>query len=165
MKVAAEQSVGQRAKAGREGCGRPDCACALPIGERFVLWAIRQWQHDRALPTEGSALHGGFKVAGVLDALPDFAVAMDAVFFGGRRVLRVHLPSCSQVSRDEATLVALCGLAQGDHDGPLDASLAVLTVPSAARVPGERLKSFAATLGRAGLRLAPPVGEAGALIN
>jgi hypothetical protein len=47
----------------------------------------------------------------------------------------------------------------------LDASLAVLTVPSAARVPGERLKSFAATLGRAGLRLAPPVGEAGALIN
>ena len=77
MKVAAEQSVGQRAKAGREGCGRPDCACALPIGERFVLWAIRQWQHDRALPTEGSALHAGFKVAGVLDALPDFAVAND----------------------------------------------------------------------------------------
>ena len=165
MKVAAEQSVGQQARAGREGRGRPDCACALPIGERFVLWAIRQWQHDRALPTEGSALHAGFKVAGVLDALPDFAVAMDAVFFGSRRVLRVHLPSYSQVSRDEATLVALCGLAQGHHDGPLDASLAVLTVPSAARVAGERLKSFAATLGCAGLRLAPPVGEAGALIN
>ncbi|HKV13595.1 MAG TPA: hypothetical protein VJQ81_01020 [Reyranella sp.] len=137
----------------------------MPIGERFVLWAIRQWQHDRSLPAEGSALHGGFKVAGVLDALPDFAIAMDAVFFGGQRGLQVHLPSCSRVSRDEATLVALCGLAQGDHDGPLGASLAVLAVPSAARVAGERLKSFAAILGRAGLRLAPPVGEAGALIN
>src|SRR5690348_3376645 len=162
MKVA-ERGLGQGAK--REGCGRPDCACALPIGERFVLWAIRQWQHDRSLPAEGSALHGGFKVAGVLDALPDFAIAMDAVFFGGQRGLQVHLPSCSRVSRDEATLVALCGLAQGDHDGPLGASLAVLAVPSAARVAGERLKSFAAILGRAGLRLAPPVGEAGALIN
>lgn len=165
MKVTAEQTDGRQVRAGREGCGRPDCACALPIGERFVLWAIRQWQHDRALPTEGTALHGGFKVAGVLDSLPDFAIAMDAVFFGGRRRLRVHLPSCSRVSRDEAILVALCGLAQGDHDGPLAASLAVLAVPSAARVACERLKSFTATLGRAGLRLAPPVGEAGALIN
>lgn len=165
MRVTAEQSVGQQGKTRREACGRPDCACALPIGERFVLWAIRQWQHDRSLPAEGSALHGGFKVAGVLDALPDFAIAMDAVFFGGQRGLQVHLPSCSRVSRDEATLVALCGLAQGDHDGPLGASLAVLAVPSAARVAGERLKSFAAILGRAGLRLAPPVGEAGALIN
>ncbi|WIM10663.1 hypothetical protein [Enhydrobacter sp.] len=165
MKVTSQQSVRRQGDVGRQSCGRADCACALPIGERFVLWAIRQWQHDRTLPTEGSALHGGFKVAGVLDALPDFAIAMDALFFGPRRILGVHLPTCSQVSRDEATIVALCGLAQGDHDGPLGASLDVLVVPSAARVAAERLKSFTATLGRAGLRLAPPAGEAGALIN
>jgi hypothetical protein len=47
----------------------------------------------------------------------------------------------------------------------LGASLAVLAVPSAARVAGQRLKSFAETLARAGLRLTPPVGEAGALLN
>lgn len=166
MKIAPEQSVSLRAGAAREGgCGRLDCACGLPIGERFVLWAVRQWQHDHALPTEGSALHGGFKVAGLLNALPDFAIAMDALFFGARRALRVHLPTCSQVSPDEATIVALCGLAQGDHDGPLGASLGALMEPAASRVATERLKRFAVTLAHAGLRLAPPAGEAGALIN
>ncbi len=165
MKTTSDQGLRLQAKAEREVCGRLDCACSLPIGERFVLWAVRQWQHDRTLPTEGSALHGGFEVAGVLEALPDFVIAMDTVFFGTRRALRVHLPTCSQVSRDEATIVALCGLAQGDHDGPFGASLDVLMAPSAARVATERLKGFAATLGRAGLRLAPPVGETGALIN
>ena len=51
----------------RTGCGRPGCACGLPISERFVLWALRQWQQDRALPAEGSVLHRGFKTAGVLE--------------------------------------------------------------------------------------------------
>ena len=91
----------------RSSCGRTGCACSLPLSERFVLWALRQWQQDRALPTQGSALYGGFKVAGVLDALPDFAIAMDAFFFGARRTMRVHLPSCSQVSSDEAMIDGL----------------------------------------------------------
>jgi len=137
----------------------------LPLGERFVLWALRQWQQDRALPTENSALRRGFKMAGVLEALPDFAIAMDAFLFGARRALRVHLPSCSQVSHDEATVVALCCLAQSDHDGPLCASLSKLMVPTAQRVAAERLKVFAVVLARAGLRLSPAAGEAGALLN
>ncbi len=110
-------------------------------------------------------MHGGFKVAGLIEALPDFAIAMDAFFFGARRALDVHLPTCSQVSRDEATILALCGLAQGDHVGPLGASLDVLMMPAAARIAMERLRSFAVTLQQAGLHLAPSAGEAGALIN
>jgi hypothetical protein len=147
------------------GCGRPGCACALPISERFVLWALRQWQHDRALPTEMSALHRGFKCAGLLEALPDFAIAMDAFLFGARRAIEIHLPTCSKVSRDEATVVALCGLAQSDHDGPMMASLDVLMAPTASRVAGIRLKAFAVALAQAGLRLSPAAGEAGARLN
>src|SRR5689334_17732388 len=88
----------------RSGCGRPGCACGLPIGERFVLWALRQWHQDRSLPAEGSPLHQGFKMAGLIEVLPDFAIAMDAFLFGARRAIEIHLPACSKVSRDEATL-------------------------------------------------------------
>ncbi len=141
------------------------CACALPIGERFVLWALRQWQQDRTLPCEGSTLHRGFKVAGLLAALPDFAVAMDAFLFGARRAMQIHIPACSSVSRDEAVLVALCGLAQGDLDGPLAASLDVLMAPTASRVAATRLKAFAVALSAAGLRLAPQPGDTGARLH
>jgi hypothetical protein len=147
------------------GCGRPGCACALPLSERFVLWALHQWQHDRALPTQDSALHRGFKCAGVLEALPDFAIAMDAFLFGARRAIEIHLPTCSKVSHDEATVVALCGLAQSDHDGTMMASLDVMMVPTASRIAGIRLKAFAVALAQAGLRLAPAAGEAGARLN
>ena len=126
---------------------------------------MRQWQQDHVLPTEGSALHRGFKCAGLLDALPDFAIAMDAFLFGARRAIHIHLPTCAQVSGDEATLVALCGLAQSDYDGPLTASLDVLMAPTASRVAAIRLKAFAIALARAGLRLSPPQGEAGARLN
>jgi hypothetical protein len=159
-----QRSLPQRPIA-HAGCGRVGCACSLPIGERFILWALRQWQQDRALPTHESALYRGFKIAGVLEALPDFAIAMDAFFFGARRAMGVHLPSCSRVSRDEATIVALCGLAQSDHDGALHASLDVLMAPTASRVAAERLKAFAASLAAAGLRVSPPAGAAGARIN
>lgn len=126
---------------------------------------MRQWQHDRALPTEGSTLYGGFKSAGLLSVLPDFAIAMDAFLFGARRAIHIHLPTCSQVSRDEATLVALCGLAQSDHDTRMMASLDVLMAPTASRVAGIRLKAFAVALAQAGLRLAPAAGEPGARLN
>src|SRR5690349_2323979 len=149
----------------RPGCGRAGCACGLPLGERFVLWALRQWQQDHCLPAEGSVLHQGFKTAGLLEALPDFAIAMDAFLFGARRAIEIHLPACSQVSRDEATLVALCGLAQGDFDGPLLASLDVLMAPTASRLAAIRLKAFAVALGGAGLRLAPPAGDAAGRLN
>ena len=73
-------------------------------------------------------------MAGLLEALPDFAIAMDAFLFGARRAMEIHLPTCSTVSSDEATLVALCGLAQDDYDGPLLASLDVMMAPTASRV-------------------------------
>lgn len=151
---------------GRGAARRPDgCTCDLPLGDRFVLWALRQWQHDRALPREGSTLHRGFRIAGLLGALPDFAIAMDAFLFGARRAPEIHAPPCAALSRDEAVLVALCGLAQAGHDGPLLASLDVMMAPTASRVAAIRLKAFAVALAEAGLRLAPPPGDAGARLG
>jgi hypothetical protein len=165
MQKAIQERATNLGVSARSGCGRPGCACGLPISERFVLWALRQWHHDRSLPAEGSPLHQGFKMAGLLEVLPDFAIAMDAFLFGARRAIEIHLPACSKVSRDEATLVALCGLAQGDFDTPLGASLDILMAPTASRVAAVRLKAFAVALGTAGLRLAPPAGDAGGRLN
>ncbi|WP_421996767.1 hypothetical protein [Reyranella sp.] len=165
MQTPAEQGFSALNPDPKPGCGRLGCACGLPIGDRFVLWALRQWQQDRALPMEGSTLHQGFKVAGLLPALADFAIAMDAFLFGARRAIEIHRPACSSVSRDEATLVALCGLAQGDFDGPLQASLDRLMAPTASRVAAIRLKTFASALAGAGLRLAPAAGDSAGRLN
>ncbi len=165
MEILQEQRLGAAHREPKKGCGRADCACALPLSEQFVLWALRQWQQDRALPGEGSILHRGFKVAGVLDALPDFAIAMDAFLFGARRAMEIHVPTCSIVSRDEAVLVALCGLAQADHDRPLLASLDIMMAPTASRVAAIRLKAFAVALAGAGLRIAPAAGAAAGRLN
>ena len=165
MESSSEQRLSHAPSRHTSGCGRPGCPCGLPIGERFVLWALRQWQHERALPVEGSRLHEAFKAAGLIEVLPDFAIAMDAFLFGARRAIDIHRPTCAMVSRDEATLVALCGLAQSDHDGPMMASLALLMTPTASRVAGIRLKAFATALAQAGLHLAPAAGEAGARLN
>ncbi len=160
-----EQGVRPYAVASAQSCKRPGCPCSLPLSERFVLWAMRQWQHEGTLPQAGSPLHDGFKTAGLIEVLPDFAIAMDAVLFGARRAIHIHQPACAQVSLDEATLVALCGLAQSDHDRPLRASLDSLMAPTASRVAAVRLKAFAVALGEAGLRLSPLSGDAGARIN
>ena len=90
---------------------------------------------------------------------------MDAFLFGARREIEIHQPTCSRISRDEATLVALCGLAQGDFDGPLLASLDIMMAPTASHVAAIRLKAFAAALGSAGLKLGPPRGDAAARFN
>src|SRR5438445_171249 len=74
-------------------------------------------------------------------------------------------PTCSKVSSDEATLVALCGLAQGDYDGPLLASLDVMMAPTASRVAAVRLKAFAVALATAGLRFTPSSGMTGGRLN
>lgn len=165
METIQEQRLSTLRSEPKPGCGKADCACALPVSERFVLWALRQWQQDRALPSEGSILHRGFKVAGLLNALPDFAIAMDAFLFGARRAMEIHVPTCSSVSRDEAVLVALCGLAQADHDRPLLASLDIMMAPTASRVAAVRLKAFAVALAGAGLRLAPAAGAAAGRLN
>ena len=74
-------------------------------------------------------------------------------------------PACSSVSRDEAVMVALCGLAQADHDGPLLASLDILMAPTASRVAAIRLKAFAVALAKAGLRIVPAAGAAAGRLN
>lgn len=145
-------------------CGRPGCICALPLGERFVLWALRQWQcelhrweHDQGQPVRDSLLRRGFQMAGLLEALPDFAMAMDVLLFGAVRTLHFHAPPCSTMSEDEKTVVALCALAQGDFDAALVASLDAMMVPGAlSAVAAVRLKAFAHALAGAGVRVGLP---------
>ena len=112
----------------------------LPVGEQFVLWALRQWQceltvweRDGAFPAAESGLRDGFRMAGLLVALPEFAMAMDAILFGIGRAIGIHRPPCSTISRDEAVFIALCGLAQADLQGPLMASLNAMVGAEAAR--------------------------------
>jgi|HubBroStandDraft_6_1064221.scaffolds.fasta_scaffold346885_1 hypothetical protein len=84
----------------KPGCGRVGCACGLPLSERFALWALRQWQQDRALPAAGSILHRGFKMAGLLEVLTDFAIAMDAFAVAlGSAGLRLEPPKGDSAGR------------------------------------------------------------------
>ena len=71
----------------------------------------------------------GFSLAGLRDTLSDFATLMDVLLFGARRAFAIHAPSCSSMSSDEAAVIALCSLAQGDRDGLLLASLDAMMVP------------------------------------
>ena len=155
-----------------ETCDRPDCICALPIGERFILWALRQWQcelinwrDDRALPPAGSALLRGFSLAGLRETLSEFATLMDVLLFGARRALAIHAPSCSCMSGDEAAVIAFCSLAQVDRDGLLLASLDAMMVPAAADAAALRFKLFAIALKEAGLHLPPPKSGAVGRLN
>jgi len=133
----------------------------LSVGEQFVLWALRQWQceltaweRDGAFPAAESGLRDGFRAAGLLEALPEFAMAMDGILFSIGRTLEIHRPPHSTVSRDEAVFIALCGLAQADLGRPLSASLNGMLGAEAAEVVRARLTAFATILGGAGLDLA-----------
>jgi hypothetical protein len=134
---------------------------ALPVGDQFVLWALRQWQcelsaweRDGAFPVAESGLRDGFQMAGLLEALPEFAMVMDAILLGIGRAMEIHPALCSTISRDEAVLIALCGLAQADLGGPLAASLNAMLGAETAEIVGVRLTTFVAMLAAAGLDLA-----------
>lgn len=140
----------------------------LPIGDQFVLWALRQWQCERrawerdgAFPAEDSGLRNGFRMAGLVEALPEFAMAMDVILFDIGRALEIRRPRCPAISRDEAVFIALCALAQVDLRGPLMASLNAMLGPGAAEVARARLTAFAVMLRAAGLDLASAQGEIG----
>lgn len=78
-------------------------------------------------------------------------------------MLEIHAPSCACLSGDEATPIALCGLAQRGRDGQVLASLDALMVPAASPAAALRLKAFAVALGDAGLHIALPEGASAAV--
>ena len=69
------------------------------------------------------------------------------------------------MSSDEAAVIALCSLAQGDRDGLLLASLDAMMVPAAADAAVFRFKLFAMALKEAGLHLPPPKSGAVGRLN
>ena len=129
---------------------------SLPVPERFVLWAVRRWVDDvRQGTRESSNLADGFAAAGLVDALPDFLVMMEAVAGGVRRPLEVRCLPCNRVSADEAILfdVVRCGQA---HDcASLFRLFGVVLKPTATRVAGMRGYAFAVAMADAKFPLRP----------
>jgi len=140
------------------------------LGECFVLWALRQWRceldaYEHAAQAcsapngdqacRDSLLTRGFRLGGLVHALPHFAMAMDAILHGMARRLEIRPPHCPFVTDDEATFVALCGLAQAHLDRRLASSLQAWLAPEAASLAAVRLATFAAMLDAAGLELVP----------
>ncbi|MBS0220175.1 MAG: hypothetical protein JSR91_05475 [Proteobacteria bacterium] len=133
-------------------------ASMLPLGEQFLLWALRQWQCEVALwdaeqrlPEGGSLLRRGFDQAGLRQALPHFALVMDAVLCGVRRPLEIYPPTAPIVSPDEGTLLALFGLAQDGLSGPLASCLSAMLPPSNCAVATVQSRLLAVQLKEAGL--------------
>ena len=170
MRATLDQALNDSSVDRSSSCGRPDCACSLPIGERFVLWALRQWQVDRAVPREGSALHRGFKMAGLIGALPDFAIAMDAFFFGGASRLRRPVGSVARRHHraDRLARRSRLVIASAVEDLPVDcrdhAGNALLNVAVEAVAQDAGLAEASRIFARISDLLAreqqPPVGEA-----
>ena len=135
---------------------------ALRKSERFLLWSIRQWRSDwerweKDADTAGhSPLYTQFAAAGLAEALPPFADAMEAVQFSARRALDVRAPACPSLSRDEERLLTLCRLSQAGCEALVMASLAVIMMPGNRRVASLRLAMATAALAEAGLRLPEP---------
>jgi hypothetical protein len=133
-------------------------ASMLPLGEQFLLWALRQWQCEVALweaeqklPRRGSPLRKGFDLAGLRQALPYFALVMDAVLCGMRRPLEIYPLTAPIVGPDEGTLLALFGLAQDGLNEPLAACFAAMLPPRHCAVATVQLRLLAGLLKEAGL--------------
>ena len=134
----------------------------LPIGERFLLWALRQWQSEvaaweagRTLPAGGSALQHGFDVAGLRQGLPPFAMVMDAFLCSGTRPLEIYPSLAPIVGPDEGVFLALLGLAQGGLDEPLGACFSVLLSPQSCAAAILQLNLLASLMQGAGFGSTP----------
>ena len=130
----------------------------LPLGEQFLLWALRQWRCEVALwgaqqrlPAGGSPLQRGFDLAGLRQGLPHFAMVMDAVLCGVTRPLEIYPLTAPIVSPDEGTLLALFGLAQDGLDGPLAACFSAMLPPKNCAVATVQSRLLAGRLKEAGL--------------
>lgn len=128
-------------------------ASVLPLCEQFLLWALRQWKCEisewearKGTPAGPSALQRGFELAGLRHGLPHFAMVMDAVECGLARPLEIYPPAAHIVGPDEATLLALFGLAQSGLDGSLVACFSALLPPKNCAVATVQARLLAALL-------------------
>jgi hypothetical protein len=129
----------------------------LPAAERFLLWALRQWQAEvalweacRRLPAGGSALQHGFERTGLCRGLSSFALVMDAFLCGATRPLEIHPAVAPIVSPDEGLLLALFGLAQGGLDAPLAACVSAMLSPEYCPAATVQLKLLGGLMTEAG---------------
>lgn len=140
-------------------------ASMLPLGEQFLLWAIRQWRCEvalwdaqRKLPAGGSALQRGFELAGLAQGLPHFAMVMDAVLCGVARPLEIYPLAAPVVGPDEGTLLALFGLAQQGLDGSLAACFSAMLPPQNCAAATIQVRLLAGLMKQVGLCSAPGGG-------
>jgi hypothetical protein len=130
---------------------------ALPADERFLLWTLRQWRTEivlfesqQKMPAGGSSVLRAFKAEGLQDALPHFAMVMDAFLSGAVRPLEIYPLAAPIVGPDEATLLALFGLARDGLEMPLTACLQAMLAPQSCAVAVLHLKLFAGLLSGTG---------------
>ena len=144
----------------------------LPMGDRFLLWALRQWRceiacWDRgtALPESESLLRRGFEHARLASALPYFAMTMDVLWCGMSRPLEILPVPTPIVSPDEGTFLALRELAQEGLNAQLAACVTVLVPLERRAFAIAEMKRLAALLNDAGLGSASASGSDGSWIH
>lgn len=134
----------------------PVCA-DLSRAERLVVRSLRRWlkgggDWDRAVadasrnlkPTSARAYVNG--LAGLATTIDD----------GARRMLRLRLPSCTRVSADERTVLALIGALQHDRFDYAHALLRYLIQPAGRQAAMAHALSVARAMQKGGLGLARP---------
>jgi len=130
---------------------------ALPADERFLLWTLRQWQAEvvlfetqKKMPAGGSSVFRAFKAEGLQKALPHFAMVMDSFLGSAVKPLEIYPLASPIVGPDEATLLALFGLARDGLEMPLTACLSAMLSPQSCTVAVMHMKLLAGLLGGAG---------------
>ena len=85
----------------------------LPLGERFLLWAIRQWVRD--LKTEDkchATLRDGFQKVGIEEGYFVIDEWLSVIASTTTTCIDVRCPQCPGISTDEKTLIAVVAALQ-----------------------------------------------------
>ena len=124
----------------------------LPVGSRYVLWAMRGWVAALAKGACPPAkLAPAFLKMAVIEALPHFHVAMSALNGDAREMLNFYCMHRPEISESEAVLLRLWnGVAAGQDANTLKL-LELLVKAEAVPVVFSAMRTAIPALRRAGL--------------
>jgi hypothetical protein len=113
--------------------------------ERFLLDAMRAWVHALTLAGDPArAIAGGFEARGLAARQNVFDDAMRTLDSGSTDTLTFQRPCHATVEEDEAIVLGLWRLVQGDRIGDACAAAARLVTPAAARDLVRAMAAFGA---------------------
>lgn len=127
---------------------------ALTVGERFLVWSLRQWVDGwRNGVADSRALREGFATACVQDGMAPFDATMRAVVAGTMRPLDVRCLCCRFVSGDESLFLNVVAAGQRDRDDLMAAAFEEFLAPAAVRLATAGAMRLGTALTSAGLLL------------